>query len=121
MTAALIALGVVYLTFVHYSAVMNLARVRNAGKLTTAQKPLAYLTLWVGLLLDVTLNVLVSLCVLFALPRNLLLTGTLIRYKRAGPHGGRLARWRCWVANAVCRELLDSLDPHPSGCHCRVD
>lgn len=119
MIAAVVLL-VVYLTFVHYSAVMNLQRARQAGKLTTLQKPLAYAALGVGLVLDLALNVLVCVFVLVTLPRDWLLTGTLIRFKRAGPGAG-LQRWRHWVATTICGELLDSLDPHPSGCHCRID
>ena len=115
---------VVYLTFVHYSAVMNLQRVRDAGKLTVIQLPFAYAALGVGLVLDLTLNVLVSVLVLWTYPRHWLLTGTLVHFKREGPgdkYWNLYRRWHFWVATTLCAELLDSLDPHPSGCHCRID
>lgn len=112
---------VVYLTFVHYSAVMNLQRVRDAGKLTVIQRPFAYAALGIGLVLDLTLNVLVSVLVLWTYPRHWLLTGTLVHFKREGPGHSAIKRWRYWVASTICAELLDSLDPHPSGCHCRTD
>lgn len=115
MTAFLSILLIVYLTFVHYSAVMNLQRVRNEGKLTLAQKPWAYVTLLVGLVLDVALNLIACFFILLVLPRDWLLTGTLIRYKRAGEG------WRFKISSWLCSELLDTLDPHPSGCHCRTD
>jgi len=136
---ALFFLAVLYLTFVHYSAVMNLQRARDAGKLTWLQKPFAYATLGVGLVLDLILNVLASVIVLGTYPRSWLLTGTLIHFKRTGPKGPPAlgsgptwrrvlnvidrvcAPWHYWVATVVCAQLLDSLDPHPSGCHCRTD
>lgn len=121
MTTLAIIVLVVYLTFVHYSAVMNLQRVRDAKRLTVLQLPFAYAALAVGLLLDVMLNVLVCVLVLLTVPRDWLLTGTLIRYKRAGAGDSRLSRWRHWVAITICGELLDTLDPHPSGCHCRTN
>jgi hypothetical protein len=108
-------------TFVHFSAVMNLQRARDTNKLTKLQRPFGYTALGVGLILDVTLNVLACIFVLWTLPRDALLTMTLIRYKRNGPGTSRLSRWRYKVSSWVCAEMLDTLDPHPSGCHCRID
>lgn len=121
MTWALLILALVYLTFVHYAAVMNLQRVRDAKKLTRLQIPFAYAALALGLVLDVLLNVMACLLVLWVIPRDWLLTSTLIRFKRTGPGMTRITRWRYAVACWVCEELLDTLDPHPSGCHCRID
>lgn len=120
MIYAALILALIYLTFVHYAAVMNLQRVRDAGRLTRVQFVFAYTALGIGLVLDVLLNLVVCL-VMLTIPRDWLVTGTLIRYKRKGPGASRLARWRCAVAVWVCGQLLDSLDPHPSGCHCRAD
>lgn len=121
MTYALLILALVYLTFIHYAAVMNLVRVKDANKLTRLQVPVAYVALAFGLVLDVLLNVLACLLVLWVIPRDWLLTSTLIRFKRAGSGMTRITRWRYAVACWVCAELLDTLDPHPSGCHCRID
>lgn len=123
MTYVLYALGVlalIYFTFVHYAAVMNLQRVRDAGRLTPWQLGFAYAALGVGLGLDALLN-LVACLVMLTIPRDWLVTGTLVRYKRRGPGTARMTRWRYAVAVWVCGQLLDSLDPHPSGCHCRID
>lgn len=120
MIYVLIALALIYLTFVHYAAVMNLQRVRDAKRLTRWQLGFAYAALGVGLLLDALLNVLACL-VMLTIPRDWLLTLTLIRHKRSGPGVTRLSRWRYWLSIWICEKLLDSLDPHPSGCHCRID
>lgn len=104
---------VVYLTFVHYSAVMNLQRVRDAGKLTVIQRPFAYIALGIGLVLDFLLNVAVCTLLFVELPREWLVTARLIRHKRAGQG------WRFRLASWLCTNLLDNLDP--KGCHCRTD
>ena len=120
MIYALGIIALIYFTFVHYAAVMNLQRVRDAKKLTREQFVLAYAALGVGLVLDALLNV-VACLLMGVLPRDWLLTMTLIRYKRKGPGKSFLTRWRYAFSVWVCSRLLDSLDPHPSGCHCRVD
>ena len=116
MTGLLIVAGLVllvYATWTHYAAVMHLMEARDSNKLTRVQKPLAYLTLGVGLLIDVLLNVVGCTLLFLELPREWLVTQRLIRHKRAGQG------WRYRLASWLCAELLDTLDP--KGCHCRTD
>lgn len=113
MTALALALLLAYLTFVHFAAVMGLQRAREAGTLTRAQKPLAYIALVIGLVLDFLLNVAVCTLLFVELPREWLVTARLIRHKRAGQG------WRFRLASWLCENLLDNLDP--KGCHCRTD
>lgn len=109
----LAVLVLVYATWTHYAAVMHLMEARDSGRLTRVQKPLAAVTLAVGLAIDFALNVLVCTPLFVELPREWLVTQRLIRHKRGG-YG-----WRFRLASWLCAQLLDTLDP--KGCHCRTD
>lgn len=99
-------------TLIFFAAICRLQQLRDGGKLTPGLRLATYgFILPIGYLLDFTLNVAAS--VLFLMPpQDWLLTGRLIRYKRAG------AGWRYLLASVLCEQLLDPLDP--SGCHCRT-
>lgn len=105
--SALAALALTYCLYVFYAAVMNIKRVRNAGKLTTFGKVLGYPTLLIGLVLDLLVNVLVMSVVLLEPPRELTVTSRLKRHQKSS--GWRLAVVRFF------EPVLDPLDP--SGDH----
>lgn len=97
-----------YALFVFYAAVMNIKRVRDAGKLTLFGKVLSYPTLAIGLVLDFVVNTVVMTVVLLELPREFTVTSRLKR------HNANSTGWRLAVVKFF-EPVLDPLDP--SGDH----
>lgn len=98
-------------TFVFLCAVLKLRDAREAGKLKGAPwivLAFAYLTLLIGLLLDVALNVLLSLPLLEP-PQEWLTTDRMKRLK----HGGN--DWQRACARWLCKQLHSIDDNHCGG------
>jgi hypothetical protein len=104
----LIILGATYALYVFYAAVMNIKRVRDAGKLTWVGKVLGYPTLVIGLILDLFVNLTLMTIVLLELPRELTVTSRLKRHHKESKG------WRLAVVKFF-EPVLDPLDP--SGDH----
>ena len=104
----LYSLAVTYMLYVFYSAVMNIKRVRDAGKLSWFGKVLGYPTLVIGLVLDLLCNVFVMSVVLLEVPQELTVTSRLKRHNRES------TGWRLSVVRFF-EPVLDPLDP--SGSH----
>lgn len=102
------ALATTYALYVFYSAVMNIKRVRDMGKLTTFGKVLGYPTLYIGLFLDLVVNFLVMTVVLLELPQEFTVTSRLKRHHKES------TGWRLAVVKFF-EPVLDPLDP--SGDH----
>lgn len=106
MDLILFYIAVIYATWVFYTSVMCLRRARDEGRITPVIRPIAYLTLFVGLLLDVFLNTIMSLPFL-ELPHwfdgEFLLTA---RLKRLVKSGG----WRATQAKFWCNNFLEPFD-----------
>jgi hypothetical protein len=102
------SIAITYLLYVFYSAVMNIKRVRDMGKLTTFGKVLGYPTLAIGLVLDLVVNTFVMTLILLELPRELTVTSRLKR------HNKESTGWRLAVVKFF-EPVLDPLDP--SGDH----
>lgn len=102
------ALATTYALYVFYSAVMNIKRVRDMGKLTTFGKVLGYPTLYIGLFLDLVVNLLVMTVVLLELPQEFTVTSRLKRHHKES------TGWRLAVVKFF-EPVLDPLDP--SGDH----
>lgn len=102
------SLCITYALYVFYCAVMNIKRVRDAGKLTWFGKVLGYPTLYIGLCLDLLVNIFVMTPLLFELPRELTVTSRLKR------HNKESTSWRLAVVKFF-EPVLDPLDP--SGDH----
>lgn len=98
---------VLYALWIFYIAVMNLKRVRDAGKLSKFAEVLGYPVLFTGLLLDFIANVFVVSVILLEIPQEMTVTS---RFKRHNAAGG----WRKKVV-AVFEPILDPFDP--SGDH----
>ncbi len=96
-------------TWVHYLAVMNLARNRN--KLTPFSRFWAYSVLAVGYPLDMLFNAIFGTLFFVELPREWLFTNRCSRWLDDDSWRGSLARW-------FCRNMLDPFDPR--GRHCRA-
>lgn len=108
LVSAALAFFTVYLLWIFYLAVMNLARARDSGTLTKTALVLGYPVLFVGLVLDALANIFVMTLVLAELPQELTVTSRLKRHN-AGPQGYRRAV-ALWF-----EPLLDPFDP--SGDH----
>jgi hypothetical protein len=108
MMNILIILGATYALYVFYAAVMNIKRVRDAGKLTWVGKALGYPTLVIGLVLDLFVNLTLMTLVLLELPRELTVTARLKRHHKES------TGWRLAVVKFF-EPVLDPLDP--SGDH----
>jgi hypothetical protein len=108
MMNILIILGATYALYVFYAAVMNIKRVRDAGKLTWVGKALGYPTLVIGLVLDLFVNLTLMTIVLLELPRELTVTARLKRHHKES------TGWRLAVVKFF-EPVLDPLDP--SGDH----
>lgn len=96
-----ILLLVCFITFILFCAVMHLRNVRDDGLLDDAPviiKAFAYLTLFVGLVFDVLLNVVLSV-VLVEPPLEWLTTDRMKRLKSSGN------RWQKAVSNWMCAQL----------------
>lgn len=105
---ALYVLLATYLLYVWYCAIMNIKRVRDAGKLTWFGKVLGYPTLAIGLALDLFVNVTLMTVLLLELPQELTVTSRLKRHYRNS------SGWRLAVVKFF-ESVLDDLDP--SGDH----
>jgi hypothetical protein len=97
-----------YALWVFYLAVMNLKRVRDAGKLGTVAKVFGYPVLLVGYALDVLINVTLMTVLFLEIPRETTVTARLKRHNRTG------SGWRQRLA-AWFEPLIDPYDP--SGDH----
>lgn len=112
MTAVLtyiaLALGVTYLLYVFYGCVMNVKRVRDAGKLTRIGYVFGWPTLILGYALDVICNVFVMTLLFLELPKETTVTARMKRHNRES------TGWRKRIV-LFFEPLLDPLDP--SGDH----
>lgn len=97
-----------YALWVFYIAVMNLKRVRDAGQLSRFAAVLGYPILFVGLLLDLIVNVVVMTPLLLELPQEMTVTARLKR------HHAESDGWRLAVV-LFLEPILDPFDP--SGDH----
>ena len=104
----LLALATTYGLYVFYCAVMNIKRVRDAGKLTPVGMAFGYPTLAIGLVLDLLVNTFVMTLIMAELPRELTVTSRLKR------HHASSTGWRLAVVKFF-EPVLDPLDP--SGDH----
>lgn len=92
-----------------YLAVMSLYRAYKAGTMPLASKVLGYQILFVGLVVDVIMNITVFSLFFLEIPREFLVTDRLKRHiKKSG--------FRGWMARLLCHNLLSPFDP--SGDHC---
>jgi hypothetical protein len=108
LTYLALAVGVTYALFVFYAGVMNIKRVRDAGKLTRIGYAFGYPTLLIGYALDVICNWFVMTVVFLELPKEATVTA---RFKR---HNRESTGWRLSIVRFF-EPLLDPLDP--SGDH----
>lgn len=102
-----LSLAITYGLYVFYCAVMNIKRVRDAGKLTKLGMAFGYPTLVIGLVLDLLVNVFVMSIILLEIPQEWTVTSRLKRHQAS-------TGWRKAVV-LFFEPVLDPLDP--SGNH----
>ena len=104
----------------YYMLVMQLKRARDTDQLThPIVKIHAVVLIAVGIKLYITLNLVFGTLFFLDLPRELEFTKRCQRYLRGReqwPKWGWLLRYRIWLAESVCKHLLDPFDPR--GKHC---
>lgn len=105
-------LGLTYALWIFFLAVMNLSRAREAGTLQSLALLAAYPVLWVGLILDLIVNLFIASPLLLDFPRETTVTAKLGRLIRTKPDS-----WRGKCAFWFCSVFLDTFDP--SGKHCK--
>jgi hypothetical protein len=110
LLGAIGAIGLCWLLFVFYLAVMCLKIARDAGKLTPGGKVFGYPVLAIGYLLDFLVQVTLAVLLFWELPRETTVSG---RVKRHCATGG--GAWRARLAWWLRDQLLAPYDP--SGGH----
>lgn len=106
-------LGLIYVTWLLFVALMGLRAAKLAGKLSKPVFVLALPAIAAGVLCDVLLQI-VSTPLWFDVPREWLLTKRLDRYLSI-PNPTGLNTYRQYVAKWVCSNMLDVFE---SGGHC---
>ena len=112
MTYLLFSVGLWWATWIIYIAVMSLRTLRDNGtfyELNWSVRWLAYVTLYVGLVLDALLNVLVLSVLFLELPKEILSTARVRRWKKSG-YGYR-KNLACWL----CKQWLTPFDARHCG------
>lgn len=104
------SIGALYLLWVLYLAVMNLARARDAGTLSRTAMILGYPLYIGGSLFNVAVNWLILTVVFLEFPRETMFTSRVSRHCKYGKG------WRKTLACWICHDMLDAFDP--SGRHC---
>lgn len=102
-----------YITWIFYLAVMNLKRARDAGSITKVAYRFGLPLLYIGLLIDLLVNVIFVTILFLEIPKECLITQRLKRHAN-GPDG-----WRRSMAIWLAKNLLDTFDP--SGVHVKID
>ena len=109
---ALYSAAGLYLLWFFYLAVMCLKRAYDAGTISKPALFFGYPLLFVGLLIDLVVNLFVASPILLDPPRELTVTDKLGRLIRTQPNSWR-GKSACWF----CQMFLDVFDP--SGKHCK--
>lgn len=108
LTYLWISLGLIFGTFLFFLAVMKLRDAKEADTLKDLNKSviwMAYIILFIGLVLDVALNWVVMTIWFLELPKELLTTS---RVKRLKNHG---SGWGKKQATWICANFLTPFDP----------
>lgn len=109
----LAGLMLINITLVYFIAIMKLRDMRDAGQITGILKWFGYFNLFIGLLLDVLVNLFPATLIFWEWPRwgEWLTTARLSRIIKTGD-----VNWRYSVAMWFCRELLSKFDSTKHHC-----
>ncbi len=97
-----------FVTWIFYYVIMGLKRRKK--EITGLWRIPAYFIVIIGMVIDVIYNVTAGTVIFIDLPKELLFTSRLQRYKN------EMGGWRYIVATWFCQKLLNPYDP--SGKHC---
>ena len=104
----LTAIGLLWGLAIFYFAVMNLKRVRERGELTKFMLVIGLPMLWIGLILDLLVNVFIFSILFLEIPQEPLVTGRLKRHKYHGT--GWRHRFALWW-----EKHIDPFEDKPGG------
>lgn len=105
MTYAIYTVASIWALWVMYVCVMRLKMLRDAGTLTLGQKVFGYPTLFVGMVLDLLVNIVICTLLFLELPREWTVSARLWR------HSNDVGGWRKKLALLLRTQLLDTADP----------
>jgi hypothetical protein len=111
LTSVILIMLYIYSFWVVYIGVMGIYRAYLDKRLSSFILYLLYPFVLLGIAMDVFANLVIAPIVFLDLPKELLVTTRLIRYK-INDKG-----WRGLLADKICRNLLDVFDP--TGSHCQ--
>lgn len=100
-----VSFGSLYLLWIFYLAVMNLKRVKDAGKLNGIAYGFGMPILIAGLILDTFVNWVLMTLVFLEFPQEALVTSRLQRWWRTAPDS-----WRGKLARQFSKIMLDEFD-----------
>lgn len=114
----LLSLILIYFTWVWFTCIIRLQEVRDKGLISLKNNPVlfvfGYVTLFVGLFLDVALNVIFCTIIGLEIPQEALTTARLCRWYNS-TETDKLSVWRKKCAVFFGDTLLNPIDP--SGKH----
>ncbi len=103
-------LAIMWTFWAVYVLVMGVYRAHLSGRLGTVALVLGLPIVIVGILLDIAVNFFIATFLFLDLPRELMMTNRMIRYRKTD------CGWRSKLSAWICDHLLDIFDP--SGNHC---
>lgn len=109
---SLFAVGLLYVLWLFFLAVMNLKRAKDSGTITKTALYLGIPLVIAGYIVDFACNILVMTVLLLEIPRETTVTARLSRHIHDSP-----GTWRAKISIWFCSQILDEFDP--SGCHCK--
>lgn len=108
-----ISLGLIFITWIFFLAIMRLREMRDAGKLAWKVSPIlcvsAYLALAIGLVLDALVNWIICTVVLFEFPKEVLTTTRLNRWYHSTDTSWYTRNVRMWWVR-FGQIMLDAAD-----------
>lgn len=105
-----LVLAVMWVFWALYVLIMGVYRAQLSGRLGTVALILGLPVVIVGILLDILVNIFIATFLFLDLPRELMMTNRMIRYRKTD------CGWRSKLSAWICDNLLDIFDP--SGNHC---
>ena len=105
-----LTLSIMWTFWIGYILVMGVYRAYLSQRLSKAALILSLPIVLIGIILDVLINIFLATFIFLDMPRELLMTRRMIRYRKTD-NG-----WRAKLSQFICDHLLDVFDP--KGNHC---
>jgi hypothetical protein len=112
ITSILIFLAYLWASWGLYVLVVGLYRAYMAKRLNRYAIFLSIPFVAIGFIVDILSNITLATILFWELPKELLVTARLVRHLK------NKNTWRFYIAQWICKHLLDPVDP--SGSHCKL-